>query len=162
MALMSGEESVAHRGDMALAAYFSGVGLANAGLGLVHGYASPLGARHDVPHGVVCGVLVGPVTAAVVRALAAAGEEGREGLRRYAEAAEILGVAHAGDGPVAHLAAGEALAAWLAKRAEGLGRLADYGFTAAELPELAAASGMKNTPVALDEATRTAILQEVL
>lgn len=66
---LEGEENLEARSGMALAAMFSGITLSHAGLGLVHGMASPLGAFYHIPHGVVCGSIMAPVFGASIDAL---------------------------------------------------------------------------------------------
>ncbi|MCX7987631.1 MAG: iron-containing alcohol dehydrogenase [Bacteroidales bacterium] len=51
-------EHLESRAHMAMAAYLSGLTLAHAGLGAVHGFASSIGGMYQIPHGVICGCLL--------------------------------------------------------------------------------------------------------
>ncbi|HTX76315.1 MAG TPA: iron-containing alcohol dehydrogenase [Terracidiphilus sp.] len=59
------------RREMALASLLGGLALANAGLGVVHGFASPLGGSWDAPHGALCAALLPHGMAANIAALRA-------------------------------------------------------------------------------------------
>ena len=77
------------REDMALASLFGGLALANAGLGAVHGFASPIGGMFPAPHGAVCAALLPHVMEANLIALRERAPRG-EALRRYNEVARLL------------------------------------------------------------------------
>ena len=78
------------RCEMSLAALSSGLALANAGLGVVHGFAGPLGGMIGAAHGALCSALLEPVTrvnlAALRQRLPAS-----PAIERYAEAMRLLG-----------------------------------------------------------------------
>jgi alcohol dehydrogenase class IV len=80
---------LAARQDMALAALFSGLALANAGLGAVHGFAAPIGGMFPAPHGAVCAALLPHVMEVNLRALRERAPDS-EALRRYDEVARVL------------------------------------------------------------------------
>jgi alcohol dehydrogenase class IV len=77
------------RRDMALASLFGGLALANAGLGVVHGFASPLGGHWKAPHGALCAALLPHGMAANVAALRARAPR-HPALERYAVIARLL------------------------------------------------------------------------
>lgn len=63
------------REGMAYAALLSGVALANDGVGIVHGLASPIGGLFPIPHGVVCATLMASSVRTNIRALRARAPE---------------------------------------------------------------------------------------
>nr|VFK52417.1 MAG: alcohol dehydrogenase [Candidatus Kentron sp. TUN]VFK52940.1 MAG: alcohol dehydrogenase [Candidatus Kentron sp. TUN]VFK57578.1 MAG: alcohol dehydrogenase [Candidatus Kentron sp. TUN] len=65
------------REGMAYAALLSGVALANDGVGIVHGLASPIGGFFPIPHGIVCATLVAPSVRANLKALRTRAPENR-------------------------------------------------------------------------------------
>jgi alcohol dehydrogenase len=77
------------RSRMAYASLLSGVCLAQAGLGSVHGLASPIGAFLPIPHGIVCGTLLAAATRVNIEAMEAR-ETGNPALEKYAEVGRLL------------------------------------------------------------------------
>jgi len=77
------------RRDMALGSLFGGLALANAGLGVVHGFAAPLGGQWKAPHGALCAALLPHGMAANVAALRARAPQ-HPALDRYREIARLL------------------------------------------------------------------------
>jgi len=77
------------RSDMSLASLFGGLALANAGLGVVHGFAAPLGGSWKAPHGALCAVLLPHGMAANLAALRARAPQ-HPALERYAVIARLL------------------------------------------------------------------------
>jgi alcohol dehydrogenase class IV len=65
---IDGNDIMARTG-MSFAALTSGICLANAGLGVVHGLASSIGGLFKIPHGIICGTLMAPANAIIVREL---------------------------------------------------------------------------------------------
>jgi alcohol dehydrogenase class IV len=79
---------LAAREDMALAALFGGIALANARLGTVHGFAGVLGGTTGHAHGALCARLLPFVMEANIRAVDERGD--RTILQRYIEIARTL------------------------------------------------------------------------
>jgi alcohol dehydrogenase class IV len=134
------------RRDMSLASLMGGLALANAGLGVVHGFASALGGGWAAPHGALCAALLPHGMAANVAVLRARAPQ-HPALERYGEIARLLtgrNEASADEG----IEWVRALCAELA-----IPPLRAWGITENDLPDIvknaASASSMKANPIAL-------------
>jgi len=147
------------RSRMAYAALLSGICLAHAGLGAVHGLASPLGAQFPVPHGAACGATLAAVTAANIGALAER-DPGSPALARYARLGRLLaGLPETAGGAEARGALIVTLSEWTA--ALQIPRLRTYGIVETDIPAIVAdsrGSSMRTNPIALTDAEIASIL----
>jgi len=147
-AFRDGEDRAA-RESMSFASLLGGLALANAGLGVIHGFAAPLGGTLNAPHGALCAAVLPHGIAANIRALRERAPK-HEALRKYGEIARILT-----GNPQAEP---EDAAAWAASLCEQLGTLSlgrhglDRSQIGALAEEAARASSMKANPIPLTKA----------
>jgi alcohol dehydrogenase class IV len=134
------------RREMAWASLLSGLALANASLGAVHGFAAAVGGMFPAPHGAVCAALLPHVMAANVEALRTRNPQ-HPALARYAEVAALV-TGNSSASP-------EDGVRWIASLCHRLQipGLSAYGVTEAHIPILAVkaarASSMKGNPIPL-------------
>lgn len=144
------------REDMSLAALLSGMALANAKLGAVHGMAGPLGGMISVPHGATCARLLPCVMEANVSALEKRIPDSPVLLRYNEIAALLTGL------PEATVGEGiEFIKTWIDQM--NVPPLSEFGLTENQFQDLIAkakrASSMKGNPVILEDAELIHILE---
>jgi alcohol dehydrogenase class IV len=147
------------RADMAVTALFSGMALANAALGAVHGFAGPLGGMYPIPHGTICARLLPIIMETNIAALRTR-DAHNPALARYDEVARIVtgrAEAQADDG-VAW--------AYVLRDALGIPGLGSFGVAQAAFADIAQkamrASSMKGNPLALTEAELISVLEQAV
>ena len=148
-ALVEQGEDPDARDELAYVAHVSGIALANAGLGAVHGLAGVLGGETGAAHGAICGQLLAPVLLAY-RYHDGTGANARHRIDEIEDWSQmILGCSIAG------------LAEWAGKH--GL-PAPDRPVSLAQAEEIArqsaASSSMKPSPVTLSQAQLVSILGE--
>jgi alcohol dehydrogenase len=141
-------ENIAVRENLAYSALMSGIALANAGLGIVHGLASPIGGFFPIPHGVVCGTLM----AAAVRANWKAIQEREPDNPAIAKMARV-GQLLSGETGKTEQYYCDALANILEEWTEilDLPRLGNYGLRRQDLEKIVAQSPNRNNPIELTQ-----------
>ncbi len=155
-----GGSDPAVRADMAYAALMSGIALSNAGLGIVHGFASSIGGAVRIPHGTLCATLLASATKENIRMLGKAGAAGRPFLEKYGRVGRLL----AGDPGLGVDDACRTLVRTLESWAVELRipRLGAYGVGEEDLSGLAARTRSKNNPVHLAPENLLTIMKERL
>lgn len=142
----SGKNDLEVRTAMAYAALISGITLANAGLGIVHGLASAIGGLSPVPHGVICGTLLEVATRVNIKKLKVF-QPSSEALKKYCRAGFLLkGRTDDTDGGCDLLI--EQLNTFT--KQSGMPYLSDFGITRNDVERIIMDSGNKNNPVKLD------------
>ena len=157
-----GNGAAAGRSRMAYAALLSGVCLAQTGLGSVHGLASPLGAFFPIPHGIVCGTLIG-AAARVNLAVLRERDPANPAWRKYARASTILRGRHYPSIEESHAALLALLDDWTERLA--LPRLHAYGIQEGDFVHIVAHSrggSMKTNPLVLSDSEITEVLRQRL
>jgi len=155
-----GPQAATARARMAHAALLSGICLANAGLGAVHGLAAPIGSLLPIAHGAACGALLVATTKVNLDRLSTHGPAGADGLARYARAGRVLaGLGVSADDATARAALADLLAGWTTTLATP--RLAELGLTLDQFDTLlegVSANSLSGNPMDLSREDLEAIL----
>ncbi|WP_100266503.1 iron-containing alcohol dehydrogenase [Mariprofundus ferrinatatus] len=155
-------ENIDARAGMLYASSISGLTLANAGLGSVHGLASPLGAFFPMPHGEVCGSLLFHAVRINIEAMHKRDPNNRA-LFRYAEVGRLLCNSSNISDNQARDALLSILEEWTVKLA--MPRLSDYGVEEGDFSRIIAnisSGSMATNPIKLEESEIMELLRSRL
>ncbi|MFX0046820.1 MAG: iron-containing alcohol dehydrogenase [Candidatus Hermodarchaeota archaeon] len=151
------------RGAMAYGSLMSGIALANAGLGIVHGFASSIGGLFNIPHGVVCGALLAESTKMNIKRLEQLGNEGKNGLFKHAIIGALInGKENFQDINFRYYCTilVDTLEYWTKKL--NIDRLGRYGITTTDIDNIIERTGLKSNPVHLKREDLNEILVNCL
>jgi alcohol dehydrogenase class IV len=147
------------RTDMSWASLLGGMALANSGLGVVHGFAAPIGGMFDAPHGAVCAALLPFGMLANIRALRLRDPQS-EALARYARVSCLL----CGDNEATPEDGAQSVQR-LCQRV-GIRPLATYGIDSTHVDKLvdkaARASSTKGNPIELNRAELRSVIEPAI
>ncbi len=132
------------RSHVSLAALLSGITLANAGLGLIHGFASSIGGMINIPHGVICGKLMPVVNRYNIQKLLLT-KGNNTTMEKYASLGAMLSSATSKDGSWYALYAAD----YIEELAEKLSipGFGTYGMQINDLEKIALTTNHKSNPV---------------
>lgn len=152
LACTTGAKDINIRSAMAYGSLLSGITLANAGLGIVHGLASQIGGLFEIPHGIVCGTLIAEATKININKLRQQDSKGYAHLKKYAEIGALM------DGKKIIIKEEnlfksldilvDTLENW--SNTLNIEKLGKFGISKNEVNKIAESAGLKNNPVNLN------------
>ena len=146
LAVKKGDDLEA-REKMSYASMLSGVTLANAGLGTVHGFASSVGGCYEIPHGLICARLMLPVNRLTVNKLREVKDQ-QIGLSKYARIGKLFSKDKDASDPFYVDLFLDLLAEWTNEfEIKGM---AEFGLKSDELMTIVTQTSNKCNPIALD------------
>lgn len=145
---LNGEIDITARGNMSYASLLSGIILANAGLGVIHGFASPIGGFFNIPHGVVCGTLLSEATKMNINLLLKNEQQNQYVLNKYARAGIILSGKASTTLKNDCFLLIEVLEDLI--EATSLPKLSHYSITKKDIERIVAKTSIKNNPIKLN------------
>ncbi len=151
VAAVEQSDNLEARTGMLYASSISGLTLANAGLGSVHGLASPLGAFFPIPHGVVCGTLVYEACRLNIETMQSRQPE-NPALIKYAELGRLMTKQAGLSDQEARSVLIDLLKGWTVRLR--MPRLSEYGISQADVAKIVAGScgnSMKTNPIELSD-----------
>lgn len=154
--LVRGKGSLADSSNMAYGACVSGITLANAGLGVIHGFASVIGGLLAIPHGVVCATLMAACNDLTLAQLRARQPQS-QALRKYTKLGKLFSNCSGKSESYYQDSFIDMLTSLTAEC--NIDKLSKYGVTAMDLPVIASRSACKNNPVVLNAHQRQSILE---
>jgi alcohol dehydrogenase class IV len=145
------------RTGMSFAALTSGICLANAGLGVVHGFASSIGGLYNIPHGVLCGTLMAASNELTIKKLKK-GYGSHEALKKYSFLGEMF-LEEKGKSQDYYI---DAFTEYLYQLTDELKLpgLKEYGIKEGDLDKICRITECKNNPVKLETSDLMEILLE--
>jgi alcohol dehydrogenase class IV len=146
-AATSGSHNPEIRSAMSYAALISGITLANAGLGIVHGLAAAIGSYYDIPHGVVCGTLVGVATRINIENLRKDKGANIGSLEKYTEIGKLLSGDNCEDLDQCCDFLFYQMEQWI--ESLQIPKLSDYGLRVGDIEKIVNNTGNKYNPVKL-------------
>lgn len=151
-------QKIEARIGMAYGSMISGITLANAGLGTVHGFASSIGGYFDVPHGVLCGTLMGIANRVTIKKVFK--ESVGWAIDKYSEVGKLFSGAE-GKTNAYYIEYILSLIDEYTEKLE-LPKLSEFGISQDDFPRIIAETENKNNPVKLDKEELWEILENRL